>query len=88
MRPFELVPFLALVRITVDGVDVEVVPLELIIFLVVVDQVGDELLLVVAPLVDGVLGEVGLNNVKLAHVPHTAAVFAKALLMMSEVGLG
>ena len=61
--------------------------LESIVLLIVVDDVGDVFLVVEAALVDGVLGEVGLDDVEFAEVASAAAVVADAagLVVVVEV---
>ena len=67
--PLEFVAVFVLESVLVDGVDVEVVAFEFVVLLIVVDFVGDELLVVVAALVDRVLGEFGLDNFHSAQMP-------------------
>ena len=52
MGPVDLVPVLALEGVSIDRVDIEMVALELIVFLVVVDFIFNDVLGVVAALVD------------------------------------
>ena len=82
-----LVAVLALEAILVDGVDVKMIALELVVFFVVVDLVGDELLVVVAALVDGVLGEFGLHNFHSALMPAAVAILAEALVVVFEINV-
>jgi hypothetical protein len=85
--PFDLVAVLAGKALEVGGVDVEVRSLEAIVLLIVVDDIGDLFLLVEAALVDGVLGEVGLDDVEFAEVASAVAVVADAvgLVVVVEV---
>ena len=61
--------------------------LEPIVLLIMVDHIGDGLLLIEALLVDGVLGEVRLDDVELAEMPAAVAIAAHAveLVMVVEV---
>ena len=61
--------------------------LEPIVLLIMVDHIRDGLLLIEALLVDGVLGEVRLDDVELAKVPAAVAIAARAveLVMVVEV---
>ena len=58
----------------IGGVDVQVGALELVVFFVVVDQVGHMHLVGEALLVDRLLGEVGLDHVEFAEVAPTGAI--------------
>lgn len=61
--------------------------LETIILLIMVHNVGYKFLLVEATLIDSILGEVRLNDVKSAKMPTTIAVVADtiSLMMMIEI---
>ncbi|EFX61274.1 hypothetical protein DAPPUDRAFT_122357 [Daphnia pulex] len=85
--PFDLVAVLAGKAFEVGGVDVEMWSLEAVVLLIVVDDIGDLFLLVEAALVDGVLGEVGLDDVEFAEVASAVAVVADAvgLVVVVEV---
>jgi hypothetical protein len=74
-----LISVFALEAVDVGGVDVEMRPLESIVLLIMVDYIGDEFLLVEAALVDGVLGEVGLDDIQFAEVPSAVAIIADAV---------
>jgi hypothetical protein len=89
VRSVELVSGLAFEGIAIAGAKIEVIALEFVVFLVVVHQVGDELLSVVAALVGRVFGEVGLHRLQRALVPAAVAVLAEALVVVVlEVELG
>jgi hypothetical protein len=77
--PLDLISVFALEAVDVGGVDVEMRPLESIVLLIMVDYIGDEFLLVEAALVDGVLGEVGLDDIQFAEVPSAVAIIADAV---------
>jgi hypothetical protein len=77
--PLDLISVFALEAVEVGGVDVEMRPLESIVLLIMVDYIGDEFLLVEAALVDGVLGEVGLDDIQFAEVPSAVAIIADAV---------
>jgi hypothetical protein len=54
--------------------------LQLIVLLIVVDDIGNQLLLIEAALINRVLGQVRLDHVQLAEVPPTFTLIANALL--------
>lgn len=86
--PLDFVSGLACESLEVSGVDIEVRSLQSAVFLVVVDDVGDLLLFDEALLVDGVFGEVWLDNVELAQVPAAVAIGADAaVLVVVEVAV-
>jgi hypothetical protein len=60
-------------------------PLKFLILLVVVNNVGDSLLLHKGALVDGVLGEVGFDDVQLAEMAPTMADVAQTRLLVVMV---
>lgn len=88
MRPLELIPCIARESSAIDGIDVQMGTLQLIILLVVVDLVWNQLLLDETSLVDCILGEVGLDYFKLAVMPSAFAIRAQAILVVvvAEVG--
>jgi len=55
-------------------------PLQPIVLLIVVDDIGNQLLLIEAALINRVLGQVRLDDVQLAEVPPTFTLIANALL--------
>ena len=55
-------------------------PLQLIVLLIAVDDIGNQLLLIEAALINRVLGKVRLDDVQLAEVPPTFTLIANALL--------
>jgi hypothetical protein len=77
--PLDLISVFALEAVDVGGVDVKMRPLESIVLFIMVDYIGDEFLLVEAALVDGVLGEVGLDDIQFAEVPSAVAIIADAV---------
>ena len=66
MWSFNFITLFALETVSISGSHVKVRSLELVVFLVVVDDVRDRSLLVEATLVNGVLGEVRFDDVKFA----------------------
>lgn len=82
-----LIAIFALEAVLVDGVDVEVITFEFVVFLIVVDFVGDELLVVVAALVDGVLGEFGLDNFHSTQMSAAVAILAEAFVVVFEIDI-
>ena len=82
-----LIAIFALEAVLVDGVDVEVITFEFVVFLIVVDFVGDELLVVVAALVDRVLGEFGLDNFHSTQMSAAVAILAEAFVVVFEIDI-
>lgn len=84
---FNLVSVLAGEALEVGGVEFEVRALEAVVLLVMLDDVGDVLLVVEAALIDGVLGEVGLDDIELGEVAAAVAVAAERtrLVVVAEV---
>lgn len=66
MSPLDAVSFSAPEAVSIGRPQIEVGPFQLFVLFVVVDDVGYGSLLDEAPLVDGVFGEVGLDDVELA----------------------
>ena len=87
MGPLNFIAIFALEAVLVDGVDVEVITFEFVVFLIVVDFVGDELLVVVAALVDGVLGEFGLDNFHSTQMSAAVAILAEAFVVVFEIDI-
>ena len=85
--PLNFIAIFALEAVLVDGVDVEVITFEFVVFLIVVDFVGDELLVVVAALVDGVLGEFGLDNFHSTQMSAAVAILAEAFVVVFEIDI-
>jgi hypothetical protein len=65
-------------------------PLKSIVLLIVVDNIGDGFLLIETTLVDGILGEIGLDDIELAEMPSAVTIIADAILVivMVEVSTG
>ena len=55
-------------------------PLQLIVLLIAVYDIGNQLLLIAAALINRILGQVRLDDVQLAEVPPTFTLIANALL--------
>ena len=87
VRALNFVAVLAFETVLVDGVDVEVITLELVVLLIMINLVGDELLVVVAALVDGVLGEFRLHNFESALMPAAVAILAEAFVVVFEINV-
>ena len=85
--PLNFIAIFALEAVLVDGVDVEVITFEFVVFLVVVDFVGDELFVVVAALVDRVLGEFGLDNFHSTQMSAAVAILAEAFVVVFEIDI-
>lgn len=64
-------------------------PLQLFVLFVVVDYVGDGLLLIKTALVDSVLGQVGFYHMQFAEMSPAVALVAEAalLIMMHEIAV-
>lgn len=76
VRPFDLVTIISREASSVDGVDIKMWTLQLIVLFIVVDVVGDGLLFVETPLVDGIFGEIGLDDLEFAVMSATFAILA------------
>jgi hypothetical protein len=87
--PFEFIAWPAGEALSLGGVHIQVWTFEAVVLFVDVDEVGYSSLGVETALVDGVLGEVGLDDVELAEMATALALPAHAGLrvMVVEVGL-
>lgn len=74
MRSIQLVPVSDLVAVSIDRVEVEMGPLQLIILFVMVHHIRDSALLVEASLIGSGLGEVRFNDVELGLMAPAVAI--------------
>jgi hypothetical protein len=88
MWSFEFIAWPAGEALPLGGVHIQVWTFEAVVLLVDVDEVGDGSLGVEAALVDGVLGEVGLDDVELAEVAAALALPAHARFRVVVVKVG
>lgn len=87
MRPSELIPLGMLEPLTVSGLHLQMRSLQPLILLIAIDLVLDGSLLVVAALVDCLLGESRSNHTHFAEMPPALALPTQttSLLVVAEV---
>lgn len=85
---FQLIAALALESFMVRGTHIQMWSLQSIVLLIMIYNIGDNFLLIEALLIDGVLGEIGFDDVQFAEMPAAVAITAHAieLIMVVEVG--
>ena len=78
----DIIPFSAFEAVAISGSHVKVRTFKFFILFVMVDEVGNGTLLIETSLVDGIFGEIRLDDMELAQMPTALAVIAEALLLM------
>lgn len=87
VRFLDFISVVSSVAVSVDGVHVKMSAFDFVIIFVVVDQVGNECLLVVTALIGGVFGELRFDNVEFRQVSSTVAFIVELIVNMLAVDI-